>query len=29
MRTSPRYDVKRTDLIQTVSFDTKEQMIQF
>ncbi|MBA8778758.1 methionine gamma-lyase family protein [Staphylococcus schleiferi subsp. coagulans] len=29
MRTTPRYDVQRTDLIQTVSFDTPEQMIQF
>ncbi|MDG0818858.1 methionine gamma-lyase family protein [Staphylococcus equorum] len=29
MRTKPRYDVPRTDLIQTVEFDTKEQMIQF
>ena len=29
MRTAPRYDVERTDLIQTVSFDTKEQMILF
>ena len=29
MHTSPRFDVPRTDLIQTVTFDTKEQMIQF
>ena len=29
MRTSPRYDEARTDLIQTVSFENKEQMIQF
>ncbi|MEB6332100.1 methionine gamma-lyase family protein [Staphylococcus pseudoxylosus] len=29
MHTAPRYDVDRTDLIQTVSFDTKEQMILF
>ncbi|WP_436853752.1 aminotransferase class I/II-fold pyridoxal phosphate-dependent enzyme [Staphylococcus caeli] len=29
MRTYPRYDVPRTDLIQTVAFETKEQMIQF
>ncbi|SCT09028.1 methionine gamma-lyase family protein [Staphylococcus caeli] len=29
MRTFPRYDEPRTDLIQTVAFDTKEQMIQF
>ncbi|UEX89270.1 aminotransferase class I/II-fold pyridoxal phosphate-dependent enzyme [Staphylococcus ratti] len=29
MKTTPRFDVPRTDLIQTVSFDTKEQMIQF
>lgn len=29
MRTSPRYDEVRTDLIQTVSFENKEQMIQF
>ncbi|PTJ58891.1 hypothetical protein BUZ97_13775, partial [Mammaliicoccus sciuri] len=25
----PRYNVPRTDLIQTVRFDTKAQMIQF
>ncbi|REH93570.1 hypothetical protein DOS70_10450 [Staphylococcus felis] len=29
MQTSPKYDAPRTDLIQTVSFDTKEQMIDF
>ena len=29
MKTSPKYNVKRTDLIQTVQFDTKEQMISF
>ena len=29
MNTVPKYDVKRTDLIQTVQFDTKEQMIAF
>ncbi|MBI5975157.1 aminotransferase class I/II-fold pyridoxal phosphate-dependent enzyme [Staphylococcus canis] len=29
MRTTPRYDAHRTDLIQTVTFDTKEQMIDF
>ena len=29
MKTTPRYDVPRTDLIQTVCFDTQEQMIQF
>ncbi|WP_251943025.1 MULTISPECIES: aminotransferase class I/II-fold pyridoxal phosphate-dependent enzyme [Staphylococcus] len=29
MRTNPKYDAPRTDLIQTVEFDTKEQMIQF
>lgn len=29
MTTSPKYNAKRTDLIQTVTFDTKEQMIQF
>ena len=29
MRTTPRYNELRTDLIQTVAFDTKEQMIQF
>lgn len=29
MTTSPRYDAQRTDLIQTVSFETKEQMIDF
>ena len=29
MKTTPKYDVKRTDLIQTVQFDTKEQMISF
>ena len=26
---STKYDAKRTDLIQTVQFDTKEQMIAF
>ncbi|MFJ8261444.1 aminotransferase class I/II-fold pyridoxal phosphate-dependent enzyme [Rummeliibacillus sp. NPDC094406] len=29
MTPSPRYDAKRTDLIQAVSFKTAEQMIQF
>lgn len=29
MKPSPRYDAKRTDLIQSVSFNTPEQMIQF
>ncbi len=29
MTPSPRYDAKRTDLIQSVSFNTPEQMIQF
>ncbi|RIP33473.1 hypothetical protein BUZ14_10205 [Staphylococcus gallinarum] len=29
MRTKPAYHEPRTDLIQTVEFDTKEQMIQF
>ncbi|WP_305850056.1 methionine gamma-lyase family protein [Staphylococcus hyicus] len=29
MKTTPRYYEPRTDLIQTVSFETKEQMIQF
>ncbi|PTK59079.1 hypothetical protein BUZ61_06890 [Staphylococcus nepalensis] len=29
MHTTPRYNELRTDLIQTVAFDTKEQMIQF
>lgn len=29
MSPSPRYDAKRTDLIQSVSFNTPEQMIQF
>lgn len=29
MHTYPRYDTPRTDLIQTVAFETKEQMIQF
>lgn len=29
MNTVPKYDAKRTDLIQTVQFDTKEQMITF
>ena len=29
MSTSPSYDVKRTDLIQSVSFQTAEQMIAF
>ncbi len=29
MKTSPKYNVKRTDLIQTVQFDTKAQMISF
>ena len=29
MNTGPKYDAKRTDLIQTVQFDTKEQMIAF
>lgn len=29
MTPSPRYDAKRTDLIQSVSFKTAEQMIQF
>lgn len=29
MKTTPSYDTKRTDLIQTVQFDTKEQMISF
>ena len=29
MNTVPKYDAKRTDLIQTVQFDTKEQMIAF
>lgn len=29
MKTTPQYDEPRTDLIQTVSFETKEQMIQF
>ncbi|WP_066193652.1 methionine gamma-lyase family protein [Gracilibacillus timonensis] len=28
-RTNPRHDVKRTDLIQSVTFDTAEQMIAF
>ena len=27
MKTSPKYNVYRTDLIQTVQFETKEQMI--
>lgn len=27
--TTPRYDAKRTDLIQSVTFDTAEQMIKF
>ncbi|KGX83315.1 methionine gamma-lyase family protein [Pontibacillus marinus] len=27
--TSPSYDVKRTDLIQSVTFDTSEQMVAF
>lgn len=29
MNTVPKYNAKRTDLIQTVQFDTKEQMIAF
>ncbi|PHK49176.1 aminotransferase class I/II-fold pyridoxal phosphate-dependent enzyme [Staphylococcus edaphicus] len=29
MRTNPRYDEPRTDLIQTVAFENKEQMIRF
>ena len=29
MRTKPAFHEPRTDLIQTVEFDTKEQMIQF
>ena len=29
MHTTPKYDVPRTDLIQTVQFETKEQMISF
>ena len=29
MNTVPNYDAKRTDLIQTVQFETKEQMIAF
>lgn len=29
MNTTPKYNVKRTDLIQTVQFETKEQMISF
>lgn len=29
MNTVPKYDAKRTDLIQTVQFETKEQMIAF
>ena len=29
MNTVPKYDVKRTDLIQNVQFDKKEQMIAF
>lgn len=29
MNTSPKFDVPRTDLIQTVQFQTAEQMIQF
>lgn len=29
MRTVPKFNAKRTDLIQTVQFDTKEQMIAF
>ena len=29
MKTVPKYNVKRTDLIQTVQFDAKEQMIAF
>ncbi|MBE5665554.1 aminotransferase class I/II-fold pyridoxal phosphate-dependent enzyme [Staphylococcus sp. SS251] len=29
MNTTPKYYEKRTDLIQTVKFDTKEQMISF
>lgn len=29
MNTVPKYDAKRTDLIQIVQFDTKEQMIAF
>jgi cystathionine beta-lyase family protein involved in aluminum resistance len=29
MKPSPRYDAKRTDLIQSVSFNTPQQMIQF
>ena len=29
MKTTPKYNVKRTDLIQTVQFETKEQMISF
>ena len=29
MKTSPKFDVPRTDLIQTVQFQTAEQMIQF
>ena len=29
MKTSPKYNVYRTDLIQTVQFETKEQMISF
>ena len=29
MSTSPSYDAKRTDLIQSVSFQTAQQMIDF
>ena len=29
MKTVPKYNVKRTDLIRTVQFDAKEQMIAF
>lgn len=29
MTITPKYNVKRTDLIQTVTFETKEQMISF
>ncbi len=29
MNTTPKYYEKRTDLIQTVKFETKEQMISF
>ena len=29
MTTSPRYSDKRTDLIQSISFNTEEEMITF